>query len=103
MYFVPTLLRPRGTCPVCARSVALRAGGGVGLHRPHGAPRAGPPCAGVGQRYAQNPWGRHCDACRACGAPDGPARLTNCGHAGCSYCGPRYESAHPPAPKDTPA
>ena len=79
--------RPRGTCPVCARSVLLRAAGAVGPHRPRSVPHTSPPCAGVGQRYAQNPWGRHCDACRRCGAPDGPARLTDCGHAGCSFCG----------------
>jgi hypothetical protein len=73
-----------------AMFIPLRVEGGVGLHRPRGAPRAGPPCAGVGQRYVANRWGRHCDACLACGAPDGPARLTDCGHDGCSHCGTRY-------------
>ena len=93
LYPIP---RPRGVCPVCAQHVPLRVEGGVGLHRPRGVPRAGPPCAGVGQRYVANRWGRHCDACLECGAPDGPARLTDCGHDGCSYCGPRYP--HTPSP-----
>ncbi len=35
-----------------------------------------------------NAWGRSCTACDSCGEPDGPARLTDCGHDGCSWCGP---------------
>lgn len=88
--FLPPIRRPRGVCPVCAQHVPLRVEGGVGLHRPRGVPRAAPPCAGVGQRYVANRWGRHCDACLECGVPDGPAGLTDCGHDGCSHCGTRY-------------
>ncbi len=28
-----------------------------------------------------------CPECSDCGMPDGPARLTRCGHAGCLRCG----------------
>ena len=82
--------RPRGRCPVCRRMRPLRVDGTVSPHGwtdPDGDVH---PCAGSGQLYQENPWGRTCRECLNCGLPDGPALLTHCGHASCNVCGPKY-------------